>query len=872
MVYFKDNTEAQTLLNVLQFTTRILYPKYPQIIFPLLSKLYIIYQYRKRKMASHIIRVVPQEIVTKLINTYYGNSHTTDPCSCVLIPDSTLKLLGVLNGSWVKMRIFCNEYVKDGHDKQAGSQMKQNAIIVQVIALEDLEDMYAIVGDVMNHNLKNLQNLDVAKELCAIFASIVTKSTISETYSTSFVPQTAETAKIALVQSSNDIESEVLNDILKMHFRIPRYLTKGFIYSIEIKQYLSLLNFSESTPKSDPLFFNVVDLSGPDTVEIPSNSVVCGYFVYKEVSTLHQVTNKHCYLPLKSSCVANTSKTVTAKNYKSFILDICPRGLFEYYEQLFAQLHPFLVKHQALEINPMFLLFGPQGVGKREIVKHVASSIGVNVLSVNCSHMHSSTTGYSEGKLKLVLSKVKKCSPCILFFRNLEAMFKDKDGEDDQRIMSTFQEEITNLFNYTRETSKYPVFIIATCDTIKDSCSSLPAAVARTFLNVLHVTVPNESQRASMLTWLLKKDNIKLDTELSVQQLAAQTSGFLFADIVALLSNALSNRYKQLRSTSLSKSENCEISRRKIFLLKEDVDEALETMHAAYADAIGAPRIPTVSWKDVGGLSALKEEILRTINMPLRHPELTASGLRRSGLLLYGPPGTGKTLLAKAVATECSLNFLSVKGPELLNMYVGQSEENVREVFQRARSSAPCIIFFDELDSLAPNRGRNGDSGGVMDRVVSQLLAEMDGLQKSTQLFVIGATNRPDLIDPALLRPGRFDKLLYVGVCEDKDSLLSVMVALTRKFHLKADVNLKTVVDRLPPNLTGADLYSLCSNAWMNAVKMHIKAHKEENIPIPKQVEVSHANFEDALSSIKPSVSPDDLQYFKTVHQQIAAH
>merc|ERR1712141_924760 len=156
--------------------------------------------------------------------------------------------------------------------------------------------------------------------------------------------------------------------------------------------------------------------------------------------------------------------------------------------------------------------------------------------------------------------------------------------------------------------------------------------------------------------------------------------------------------------------------------------------------------------------------------MPLLNPDLQQSGLSRSGILMYGPPGVGKTLLAKAVATECSLNFLSVKGPELLNMYIGQSEENVREVFERARRASPCIIFFDELDALAPNRGKSGDSGGVMDRIVSQLLAELDGVKSSVQsrsesiVFVIGATNRPDLIDPALLRPGRFDRLVYLEI------------------------------------------------------------------------------------------------------------
>lgn len=204
-------------------------------------------------------------------------------------------------------------------------------------------------------------------------------------------------------------------------------------------------------------------------------------------------------------------------------------------------------------------------------------------------------------------------------------------------------------------------------------------------------------------------------------------------------------------------------------------DTALHKARTTFAQSMGAPSIPTVLWEDVGGLDSVKDEILDTVQLPLDHPELFRDGLKKRsgdmslldmvfllivsvfiGVLLYGPPGTGKTLLAKAVATSCSLNFFSVKGPELLNMYIGESEANVRRIFQRARDAKPCVIFFDELDSVAPKRGNQGDSGGVMDRIVSQLLAELDGMSVGgMDIFVIGATNRPDLLDPALLRPGR---------------------------------------------------------------------------------------------------------------------
>jgi peroxin-6 len=221
-------------------------------------------------------------------------------------------------------------------------------------------------------------------------------------------------------------------------------------------------------------------------------------------------------------------------------------------------------------------------------------------------------------------------------------------------------------------------------------------------------------------------------------------------------------------------------------LTKSDFDSAVDAARKNFADAIGAPKIPNVTWDDVGGLNNVKEAVQETIQLPLERPELFAKGMKkRSGILFYGPPGTGKTLLAKAIATEYSLNFFSVKGPELLNMYIGESEANVRRVFQRARDARPCVVFFDELDSVAPKRGNQGDSGGVMDRIVSQLLAELDGMSGGDDggggVFVIGATNRPDLLDQALLRPGRFDKMLYLGVSDTHEKQLTILEALTRK-------------------------------------------------------------------------------------------
>ncbi|KAL4857587.1 Peroxisome biogenesis protein 6 [Chlorella vulgaris] len=352
-------------------------------------------------------------------------------------------------------------------------------------------------------------------------------------------------------------------------------------------------------------------------------------------------------------------------------------------------------------------------------------------------------------------------------------------------------------------------------------------------------------------------------------------------------------------------------------LTPRHVSAAIEGVRQRTASDMGAPSIPSVHWEDVGGMQDIKRAILDTVELPLKHPELFAGGLRRrSGVLLYGPPGTGKTLLAKAVATECAISFLSVKGPELINMYVGESERQIREarggrewaewgllacagrtgrsrVFARARRARPCVVFFDELDSLAPARGRGSDSGGVMDRVVSQLLAEIDGVQGGGgggDVFLIGATNRPDLLDPALLRPGRLDRLLYVGIASDVASRLQVLQALTRRFKLAPGADLAEVARCCADRFTGADLYALCSDAWMTALKRSIAALEQQQAidggssPTASQpasagggeseqgaqevVTVTQADLMAAAQNLQPSLSAEEVAKYERIRDQ----
>ncbi|KAJ5220234.1 hypothetical protein N7468_009438 [Penicillium chermesinum] len=399
-------------------------------------------------------------------------------------------------------------------------------------------------------------------------------------------------------------------------------------------------------------------------------------------------------------------------------------------------------------------------------------------------------------------------------------------------------------------------------------------------------------KREGILRNAVAERGIKLAADVELGTVALKTAALVAGDLVDVVERAAAARTARiegLAETATKQLPGAEVSVRDVLLAggdgargvtKADFDTAVEAARKNFADSIGAPKIPNVSWDDVGGLSNVKDALTETIQLPLERPELFAKGMKkRSGILFYGPPGTGKTLLAKAIATEFSLNFFSVKGPELLNMYIGESEANVRRVFQRARDARPCVVFFDELDSVAPKRGNQGDSGGVMDRIVSQLLAELDGMnggeENSGGVFVIGATNRPDLLDTALLRPGRFDKMLYLGVSDTHRKQATILEALTRKFALHPEVSLDRVAEQLPLTFTGADLYALCSDAMLKAITRKSTAVDEKikqlpggaSTPEDVSVLVTEEDFLAAQRELVPSVSAKELEHFERIRQ-----
>uniref|UniRef100_A0AAX7SJ28 Peroxisomal ATPase PEX6 n=1 Tax=Astatotilapia calliptera TaxID=8154 RepID=A0AAX7SJ28_ASTCA len=513
-------------------------------------------------------------------------------------------------------------------------------------------------------------------------------------------------------------------------------------------------------------------------------------------------------------------------------------------------------KHSSLS-GCTVLLHGAAGSGKMAAVRAASGRLNLHLLKVDCVSLCADSPAASEVKLASVFQRAEALQPCVLLLRNLQLVLRSRGAaESDCRV----QAKLCQLLSCAPTS----VVMVATVCKVRD----LPAGIMAAFVHQVAIESPTEEQRRAMLSSLSR--DLHLGKDVNLENLSRLTTGFVLGDLSALLVEAGRAAYRRLIHSCGARQQE-DLCSSGVTILNQDFTSALEILQDILSKAIGAPKIPNVRWEDVGGLQHVKKEILDTVQLPLQCPQLLSLDLNRTGILLCGPPGTGKTLLAKAVATECSMTFLSVKGPELINMYVGQSEENIREVFHRARSAAPCVIFFDELDSLAPSRGRSGDSGGVMDRFVSQLLAELDALHSSGGVFVIGATNRPDLLDQSLLRPGRFDKLVYMGINEDRVSQLQVFQAILRKFQLDPAVNLQEVVDCCPAHMTGADLYALCSDATMAAIKRKISLISDGLDSEDSPVLLSTEDFSTALENFKSSVSDEELLRYKDIQQKLAA-
>ncbi|XP_028762312.1 peroxisome biogenesis protein 6 isoform X2 [Neltuma alba] len=702
-----------------------------------------------------------------------------------------------------------------------------------------------------------------------------------------------ECGTLETLRGSSSIESEdrqnMIDLALQKYFQVDRYLAKGDIFSISINwncnSFACIPCNRKSQKKNESLiYFKVVAMEPSDEpilrVNRASTALVLGGSSSSALPPDSLIAGPEEPVPLQGDTVKILASVLTPA--------FCPSAL-------------------SLKFRVSVLLYGLAGCGKRTVVRYVARRLGLHVVEYNC---HDLTVSERNTSVALVqaFKTAQRYSPTILLLHHFE-VFRDMQALEgpinDQRgntseiasILKKFTEPTRKdggIYSHEKSNGEFveksaenrsghQILLIAAAA----SSEGLPSTIRRCFSHEIKMGPLTEEQRAEMLSQSLQSVLSITDAESFVKEIVGQTSGFMPRDMCALIADVGANLFPgssdavdKARPGDIDNSSSSEVIRDSNHWRvspevqgKEHLAKVLERSKKRNAAALGAPKVPDVKWEDVGGLEDVKKSILDTVQLPLLHKDLFSSGLRkRSGVLLYGPPGTGKTLLAKAVATECSLNFLSVKGPELINMYIGESEKNVRDTFQKARSSRPCVIFFDELDSLAPARGASGDSGGVMDRVVSQMLAEIDGLNDSAQdLFIIGASNRPDLIDPALLRPGRFDKLLYVGVNSDASYRERVLKALTRKFKLSEDVSLYSIAKKCPPNFTGADMYALCADAWFQAAKRKVLSADPESSCKDDEADsvvVEYSDFVQVLVELTPSLSMAELKKYEQLRDQ----
>ncbi|MHA2374001.1 MAG: CDC48 family AAA ATPase [Candidatus Thorarchaeota archaeon] len=496
------------------------------------------------------------------------------------------------------------------------------------------------------------------------------------------------------------------------------------------------------------------------------------------------------------------------------------------------------------------LLHGPPGTGKTLIAKAVANESGANFKIINGPEIMSKFYGESEQKLREVFEEAEKNSPSIIFIDELDSIAPkraDVTGEVERRVVAQLLALMDGL------AGRGQVIVVGATNRVDDVDEALRRPGR--FDREIEIGVPDKKGRLEILQ--IHTRAMPLEEGLDLEKLAAIAHGFVGADLAALAREAAMQALR--RALPHIDPETGDIPAdvlNDLFVTQEDFDLAVSDISPSALREVLVEK-PNVSWEDLGGLHKVKSQLREAVEAPIKHPEVFEEmGIRSpKGVLLFGPPGTGKTLLAKAVATESEANFISVRGPEIFNKYVGESEKAIRDVFKKARQTAPCVLFFDEIDAIMGARGKRDDTG-VSQRIVNQFLAELDGMQTLQNVLVIGATNRADMLDPAVLRPGRFDAIVFVPP-PDRDARLEILKVHTKDMPLAKDVDIERLAE-MTEGFSGADLEGLTREAAMAAVRDDWK---------PKPVEMQH--FEDALKEVRASISPEDAQRFLAMAENV---
>ena len=516
------------------------------------------------------------------------------------------------------------------------------------------------------------------------------------------------------------------------------------------------------------------------------------------------------------------------------------------------------------------LLHGPPGCGKTLIANALVEETGAHIVIINGPEIMARKGGESEANLRQAFEEAQQKAPAIIFMDELDSIAPKRDqaqGETEKRIVS----QLLTLMDSLKPSSNVMVVGATNRPNVIESALRRPGRFDRE----LEIAIPDEDGRHEIIQ--IKTKDMQIDPSVDLFQIARDTHGFVGADLSQL---------------SLEAGIQCIRSNVKNFDVDSEEpipEDALDTLvvnndHFMHALSVCDPssmrdskvEVPDISWQDIGGLEETKRELQEMVRYPIEHRGLFEKfGMQASrGVLFYGPPGCGKTLMAKAIANECGANFISVKGPELLNMWFGGSEANVRDLFDKARAASPCILFFDEMDSIARARGSGGGSSETSDRVINQILSEIDGMGSGKTLFIIGATNRPDILDPGIMRPGRLDQLIYIPL-PDRESRVSIFKANLRKSPIADDIGFEQLAD-VTEGFSGADITEICQRAAKNAIRESITAEierqkrvedgeltQEEADALPDMVPaITRAHFEESMSKARRSVGPEIVQQY----------
>ena len=512
--------------------------------------------------------------------------------------------------------------------------------------------------------------------------------------------------------------------------------------------------------------------------------------------------------------------------------------------------HPEIFQTLGIDPPKGVLLLGPPGCGKTLLAKAVANESDVNFFSINGPEIISMFYGESEARLREIFQQAHKNAPSIILIDELDSIAPKREevtGEVEKRVVAQLLSLMDGL------TGRGNVIVIGATNRP----NALDPALRRPgrFDREIEIGTPDKRGRHEIL--LIHSRGMPLAHDVDLKVLAERAHGYTGADLAALCREAAMKALLRYLPEINLKEER--IPPRVLEKMEVRMDDFMNAFKEITPTAMReiAVEVPVVHWDEVGGLEEVKEKLKEAVEWPLKNPEVFKRlGIQPpKGILLIGPPGCGKTMLARAVATESEANFISIKGPEVFSRWVGESEKAIREVFRKARMASPAVIFFDEVDSLVPRRGLGYGDSGVTERVISQLLTEMDGLMPLEDIIVIAATNRPDIVDSAVLRPGRFDRLIYVPE-PDEAARLEIFKIHTKNMPLSNDVDIKE--HRMTKGYSGADISSVCREAAMNALRRDINAK-----------EVTFSDFEKAMEEVPPSISPEIENWYRSFMNQV---